>query len=80
METVTNFIIDGKTWYKGKDVGNVLNYADTKQVIRKLVAREDKLTLKELQPHINHKANDGNTIYINFNGLKSLLVKSRKID
>ena len=46
MENVTKYIVDGETWYKGKDVANVVGYTNHRKAFKDHVANIDKLTLR----------------------------------
>lgn len=77
MENITKVIVDGKTWYRAKDVADVLGYKDTSQAIRKNVDEEDKATLSYLLPDKKCNKNLANSKYINMDGFRSLVVRSR---
>jgi prophage antirepressor-like protein len=76
-------------YFCGKDICTVLDYANVKDVLQKLVEPNDKQTLKNLNditdkrggmlgthiPNLYH--NDGRAVYINEKGLYSLLNSSR---
>ena len=70
-------------WFRGKSVAEILGYKDTKQALRKNIDSDDKLKLHklvddEMLPTL--KYNQRNTIFINENGIRQLLVKSRMIN
>ena len=76
-------------YFCGKDICTVLDYANVKDVLQKLVEPNDKQTLKNLNditdkrggmlgtyiPNLYH--NDGRAVYINEKGLYNLLNSSR---
>ena len=39
-------MVDGAPWFRGTDVANALNYANTQQALRKHVDEEDRVQLK----------------------------------
>jgi len=72
---------DNEIYFRGKDVANYLQYADTTHAIKNNVDDEDKYKLEELWgrseiPPIT--SNEKNTIYINESGLYSLILRSNK--
>ena len=51
--TITCYTVNGNTWFRGKVVATILEYANTKkEAIIDNVAIEDKVTLKELRGKI----------------------------
>ena len=79
MENIKTIKCKGVIWYKAKDVTNALGYCNKSKAITDHVNDSDKnkyenLTTKKrynMAPH---------TIFINENGLKSLIIKSRMIN
>ena len=71
-----------ETWFKGKSITTVLEYTDTNQTIRKHVEQENKQTFGQLIVRLGKQIvlswNEKQTIYINENGLKRLLLKCEK--
>ena len=75
-------IVDGETWFKGKDVANILGYNDPTQAIRKNVEDDDKRKLDELRG-VSETPLDWNTknaLYLNESGLYSLILRSGKAE
>lgn len=76
--------VSDEIWFKGKDVAKILEYTDFKQAIRKNIDDEDKITAKKLRKLENIKeieklkGEQPHTIFINFNGFRNILIKSRK--
>ena len=68
---------DGKRWYNACQIAKLLGYSNTRESIRCHVATTDKREMREL----TNKANCGcqpHSIYINDNGLRSLIIRSTK--
>lgn len=72
-------------WFCGKDVAELLEYKNTNDALLKHIFSKNKKNLRDLLDILdeyNYKQeityNEGNTIYVNKNGLVELLVKSRK--
>ena len=72
-----NYIIDKKNiiWLKCKDIITILDYKDSRDVIKKHICKENKIFIKDID-YINNK-NKGYTRYLNINGLYILIFKSR---
>ena len=66
-------IIDGKTWFVGKDVATALGYKDHKKVLKQHVDVEDKMGWKISTPY-----GVQNMTVINENGLRQLIFACRK--
>ena len=75
---IQHVMFQGEPWFRGKDVATTLGYAHTKQAIAKNVEPDDRQQLKELVQSDTHTYNERCTIYINRDGLKSLVLKSQK--
>ena len=80
-------VVDNSPYFKGKDIANILGYANTKQAIISNVDDEDKNKLEDLKSRAKEHGgqskcpldyNERNTIYINESGLFSLILKSEK--
>ena len=71
---------DNDIYFRGKDVANYLQYADTTHAIKYNVDDEDKNKLDELWAENNSAltSNEKNSIYINESGLYSLILRSNK--
>ena len=71
---------DNEIYFRGKDVANYLQYADTTHAIKYNVDDEDKNKLDELWAENNSAltSNEKNSIYINESGLYSLILRSNK--
>ena len=71
---------DNDIYFRGKDVANYLQYADTTHAIKYNVDDEDKHKLDELWAENNSAltSNEKNSIYINESGLYSLILRSNK--
>ena len=76
-------ITDSKSnmWFQGKSVALTLGYVDTTSAIRKHVDDNDKVKRGDIKgvPNDTLTHNEKCQIYINRNGLKQLLIKSRMI-
>jgi very-short-patch-repair endonuclease len=76
--------VGDEIWFKGKDVAKILEYTDFKQAVRKNIDDDDKITAKKLRKLENIKeieklkGEQPHTIFINFNGFRNILIKSRK--
>lgn len=76
--------VGDEIWFKGKDVAKILEYTDFKQAIRKNIDDDDKITAEKLMELENIKeieklkGEQPHTIFINFNGFRNILIKSRK--
>ena len=80
-------LVDNSPYFKGKDIANVLGYANTTQAIRINVDDDDKQKLEDLTNQLESLGelsnscldyNERNAIYINEGGLYSLILKSEK--
>lgn len=71
---------DNNTWFKGKDIANILEYKDTDQSLRKNIDKDDKEILENIIPvsQTGMKNYEKNTIFINESGLYSLILSSKK--
>ena len=69
---VRTMMIDGDPWFVGKDVADILGYADTDQALRKRVDNEDKLTRQ-----IDGGGQKRNVTIINESGLYALILSSK---
>jgi hypothetical protein len=69
------FTYDQNT-HKFLSICKILNYKSSKDTLRDHVFKENKIKLKDLQLIIKNKDHP-DTIYINENGLYTLLIKSR---
>ncbi len=69
---VRTMMIDGEPWFVGKDVADILGYADTDQALRKRVDNEDKLTRQ-----IDGGGQKRNVTIINESGLYALILSSK---
>ena len=66
--------IDGEAWLAGKDVANILGYADPSSAVSKHVDDEDKTTLPIRQDGSNYQTN---VSFINESGLYTLVLGSQ---
>ena len=66
--------IDNEPYFVGKDVANILGYADPSSAVSKNVDSEDKTTLLLEQDGSNYKSK---TTFINESGLYSLILSSK---
>jgi hypothetical protein len=81
---------DNNIYYKAKVIANILGYVDTKDAIITHVSKNDKFTVSNLKKELSSnwcnetknilETEDPKTIYINDNGLKSLILKSNKVE
>ena len=69
---VRTMMIDGEPWFVGKDVADILGYADTDQALRKRVDNEDKRTRQ-----IDGGGQKRNVTIINESGLYALILSSK---
>lgn len=69
---VRTMMIDGEPWFVGKDVADILGYADTDQALRKRIDNEDKLTRQ-----IDGGGQKRNVTIINESGLYALILSSK---
>jgi hypothetical protein len=86
--SIIYFNYNGELYFKAKDIAIVLGYEDTSQTIRKNVDLNDKITVSSLKKKILSNCctstkklfenEQPQTIYINENGLKALILKSHK--
>lgn len=70
--TIRTITIDNEPWFVGKDVAEILEYANTAKAIRDHVDNEDKLTERIVLSGQNREA-----IFINESGLYSLILSSK---
>lgn len=70
--SVRTLVIDNEPWFVGKDVADVLGYADTNQAIRKHVDNEDRLTRR-----FDDSGQSRDMTIINESGLYSLVLSSK---
>ncbi len=70
--TIRTLTIDHEPWVVGKDVAEILEYANTAKAIRDHVDNEDKLTERIVLSGQNREA-----IFINESGLYSLILSSK---
>lgn len=75
-------IIDssGNTWFKAKDVGNLLGYKNPLNAIERHINEQNKCNLKNLNNVCIKKqlnGNEKNTIYINKQGVEQLVNKNK---
>ncbi|PKE07417.1 phage repressor protein [Macrococcoides caseolyticum] len=66
--------IDGEPYFVGKDVAEILGYADPSSAVSKKVDSEDKTTLPFQQPGSNYQTN---VTFINESGLYALIFSSK---
>ena len=69
--------VAGKRWYKGKHIATVIGYKNTNKAILDMVDTQHKCTLSDRIQNNFTDCNEKSSIYINENGLRQLLVKSR---
>lgn len=70
--SVRTLVINSEPWFVGKDVADVLGYADTNQAIRKHVDNEDRLTRR-----FDGTGQSRDMTIINESGLYSLVLSSK---
>lgn len=79
---VDAFNLNGETWFKAKQVAEILGYSDPNQTIRKNVHEQDRKTLEEIRGRlVDHPFSpneQGQQILINEPGIYSLVLKSKK--
>ena len=71
---VRTLVIDGQPYFVGKDVSEVLGYANTRDALSKHVDSEDKNTVAI---HDGIKRGNPNQTVINESGLYSLILSSK---
>lgn len=83
---VLYFVINGQKWYRGIDLAYVLNYNNTRSAIRSHIKDGDKMSLFALDAYafchdfvLVKGSINGQTIFINENGLQQLILRSEKI-
>mgnify|MGYP000926339294 CR=1 FL=1 len=69
---VRTIVKDGEPYFVGKDVADILGYADTNQAIRNHVDDDDKLTRR-----FNGSGQNREMVIINESGLYSLILSSK---
>ncbi len=71
---------DMNVWFKGRDVAQVLEYADVDQAIRKSVPQKHKKLFSDLGPRLGDgiKNVHPSTIFIDEAGLYKLVFRSNK--
>lgn len=69
---IRTVIENGETWFIGKEVADILEYANTAKAIRDHVDEEDKLTERIVLSGQNREV-----IFINESGLYSLILSSK---
>ena len=69
---VRSLLLNNEPWFVGKDVADVLGYADTNQAIRKHVDNEDRLTRR-----FDGTGQSRDMTIINESGLYSLVLSSK---
>ena len=73
--------IDGAPWFRGNDIADSLDYANSHQAIRHHIDEEDRAPLKDLMKDSDTtplKYNEGAQTFISEFGLYSLILGSRK--
>ncbi|MCQ2239834.1 MAG: phage antirepressor KilAC domain-containing protein [Bacteroidaceae bacterium] len=70
----TMVLPDGQIGFAGKDVANVLGYANSRDALRKHVEKEDKTTVAICDSGSNYKTQ---AVFINESGLYSLILSSK---
>ena len=79
--TEINYIIDINNifWFKFISISKILEYKSTKDVLRDHINKEHKIQLKNIKRLVKDKIKktQPDTVYINENGLYTLLIKSR---
>jgi prophage antirepressor-like protein/very-short-patch-repair endonuclease len=76
--------VGDEIWFKGKDVAKILEYENYQQSLRINIDKDDKITAKKLRKLENIKeieklkGEQPHTIFINFNGFRNIIIKSRK--
>lgn len=69
---VRTMSIDGEPWFMGKDVAEILGYANTPKAIRDHIDAEDKMTERIVLSGQNREV-----VFINESGLYSLILRSK---
>jgi prophage antirepressor-like protein len=74
-----NYIIDINNiiWFKFISISKILEYKSTKDVLRDHINKEHKIQLKNIKSINKNNIKQPDTVYINENGLYTLLIKSR---
>lgn len=83
---ISFFVVNDTKWYKAKDIGDILGYSNTRDFVLRQVNKNDRCNYKKLVSSayslntillINVFINP-QTIFVNTNGLKHMLLKSDK--
>lgn len=70
--------INNIIWFKFRNIVDILNYKNKKDVLNKNIEKKNKIHLKNLKLLFKIKNEHPNTIYINEIGLYTLLIKSKQ--
>ena len=78
-ETNISFIIDINNiiWFKLIDITNILEYKSRKDVIRDMIEKKYRKSLKNIETNQNIDTQKPDTVYITESGLYKLVIKSR---
>lgn len=78
---VRTVLIDGDPWFAGKDVSEILGYANTRQAILVNVDDEDKMLVKlsDIQEGLPDHMKGSKITIVNKRGLSDLIFKSEKL-
>ena len=71
-------MVDGTPWFKAREAAKRLGYSNTTEAIKDHVGVNHKKKMAELVQSDAHTYNERCTIYIDRDGLKSLVLKSQK--
>ena len=72
--TVRTMVIDGEPYFVGKDVAEILGYANTRDALAKRVDEEDKTDGVAIRDSIGREQKP---VFINESGLYSLILSSK---
>lgn len=71
--------VEGRFWFQGKQVAEVLNYVNTRQAVRRHVCPRNRRTFGELQDRVDDREfANSQTIYVDEDGVRDLLTRSRR--
>ena len=73
-----SFIIDttNTIWFKLLDITNILQYKSRKDVIRNIIDKKYRKSLRNIESIYKVNRQQENTVYLNINGLCTLIIKS----
>lgn len=71
--------VEGRFWFRGTQVAEVLNYVNTRQAVRRHVRPENRRTFGELRDRVDEQElAHSQAVYIDEDGVRDLLTRSRR--